>query len=163
MELEEIKKDLTWHVLLDEEKREICTWKYEGFYEIYNLPSYDELKASKACFMNPDQEKNFYGFVSGSKLLGYVRFKLSCDEVVFGIGLEPSICGKHIGPYILEKALKICEELYPGKMPSLHVRIQNERARCCYEKAGFVVERGEIELNNVYSEPGKFYKMVYRK
>lgn len=35
--------------LAEDDKKEICSWKYEGDYEIYNLPSYEEMKNKKKC------------------------------------------------------------------------------------------------------------------
>ena len=42
------------------DKQEICGWHYQGLYQIYNLPSYAEMKVSSMGFASPEKEKNFY-------------------------------------------------------------------------------------------------------
>ena len=37
-------ENLTYRPLTEADKREICDWKYEGEYELYNLPSYEEMR-----------------------------------------------------------------------------------------------------------------------
>jgi len=41
------------------DKQEICGWHYQGLYQIYNLPSYAEMKVSSMGFASPEKEKNF--------------------------------------------------------------------------------------------------------
>ena len=59
--------------LTDEDKKEICQWKYEDEYSIYNLPSYEYLKGSKSGFMNPDKENNYHVFKNGDDIIGYIN------------------------------------------------------------------------------------------
>ena len=37
-------ENLTYRPLTEADKREICDWKYEGDYALYNLPSYEEMQ-----------------------------------------------------------------------------------------------------------------------
>ena len=36
--------ELVYRNLSEDEKRQICAWKYGGEYDLYNLPAYEELQ-----------------------------------------------------------------------------------------------------------------------
>lgn len=36
---------MTGGPLTEDDKRELCAWRYEGAYALYNLPPYEELRA----------------------------------------------------------------------------------------------------------------------
>ena len=36
-----------------QDKLEICSWKYEGVYSVYNLPPYQELAKRQMAFAHP--------------------------------------------------------------------------------------------------------------
>ncbi len=40
-------------LLTEADKREICSWRYDGEHAIYNLPSYEEMRQWKTGFLNP--------------------------------------------------------------------------------------------------------------
>ena len=50
--------------ITEQDKKEICYWRYEGVYSVYNLPSYAELKGSHVAFMHPEKEKNIMFFAN---------------------------------------------------------------------------------------------------
>lgn len=54
--------ELVYRNLSEDAKRQICAWKYGGEYDLYNLPSYEEMQVRQIGFMNPQREKNYYGF-----------------------------------------------------------------------------------------------------
>lgn len=150
---------LTNHFLTDAEKRELCSWKYAGKYEIYNLPDYDVMKAKQIGFMNPSKERNFYAFYDGDVLVGFVNILEEEKEVFIGIGVNPSHCGKRYGQHILKEAYAISKRLYPSKPLYLEVRTWNKRAINCYLKAGFEID-GEPFEQKTGSGLGTFYRMV---
>ena len=49
--------EIKYRHLTDDDKQQICAWKYDGDYEMYNLPAYDEMQAKQIGFMNPKSEK----------------------------------------------------------------------------------------------------------
>lgn len=155
----EIGCKLKNHILTDVEKREICSWKYSGEYEIYNLPSYEIMQAKQIGFLNPAREQNYRAFYDGDCLVGFVNIKEEETEVFIGIGVSPSLCGKHYGQNILKETYKISKELYPSKPLYLEVRTWNERAIRCYQKAGFEIV-GEPFEQRTGSGVGIFYRMV---
>lgn len=54
--------ELVYRNLSEDAKRQICAWKYGGEYDLYNLPAYEEMQVRQIGFMNPQREKNYYGF-----------------------------------------------------------------------------------------------------
>lgn len=49
--------ELVYRNLSEDAKRQICAWKYGGEYDLYNLPSYEEMQVRQIGFMNPQREK----------------------------------------------------------------------------------------------------------
>ena len=71
-------------------------------------------------------------------LVGYTNItKKPNGDLFLGIGLAPKYCGKGLGSAILENSIEDAKNRYPGSKITLQVRSWNERARKCYEKAGF--------------------------
>ena len=145
--------------LSEDDKREICSWKYEGEYAIYNLPPYEEMKKAGSGFLNPQNEKNFYGFFEGDTLVGFVNIKEESAEIFIGIGVRPTSCGKGYGREILGEAYRISKENYPTKPLYLEVRSWNQRAIRCYQKAGFAIDGEPFEQTTGIGK-GTFYRMT---
>ena len=138
---------LKYRSLTEANKRQICAWEYTGEYKIYNLPSYDMMKARQSGFMNPENEKNYFAFLDRDALVGFVNIA------------DPVLCGKHYGRRILEEAYRISKRLYPEKPLYLEVRTWNMRAVRCYKNAGFHIDGEPYELT---TEAGTdtFFRMV---
>lgn len=158
IEAERNKLKLTYHIVTEEEKAEICSWRYEGKYSMYDLPEYEEFKAKKKGFCNPDHEKNYYSFYNEDKLIGFVNIFEEEKEIFIGIGVTPDSCGQGYGKAMLDTAYKISKELYPEKPLYLEVRTWNKRAVNCYKSAGFVIDKTVEETTSI--GPGEFYRMV---
>lgn len=151
--------DLSYRALLEADKRKICQWKYEDVYEIYNLPSYEQMQGKKSGFGNPEKEKNFLGFWDKNVLVGFVNILEEEYEVFIGIGVRPELCGCGYGFQMLMDTYQISKSRYPNKPLYLEVRSWNQRAIRCYEKAGFQIEGGEFCQVTGAGE-GYFYRMV---
>lgn len=52
-----VMNELVYRNLSEDEKRQICAWKYGGEYDLYNLPSYEEMQVRQIGFMNPQRKK----------------------------------------------------------------------------------------------------------
>lgn len=152
-------KNLTYQNLTEDAKRQICAWKYEGEYALYNLPSYEELQARQMGFMNVDAEQNYYGFWDGSVFVGYIKLMEKETAVSIGIGVKPELCGKQYGQHMLSMACTLAQQLYPQKPLCLEVRTWNTRAIKCYEKVGFRIDGPAYELTTEIGS-GTFYRMV---
>lgn len=145
--------------MTDRDKREVCSWHYDGEYRIYDLPSYEEMKERKIGFLNPEKEKNFRVFLDGDTLVGFVNILEEEKEVFIGIGIAPDLCGRGYGCKMLVETYRISQKLYPKKPLYLEVRSWNLRAVKCYEKAGFGIE-GEAFEQETHVGMGTFYRMV---
>ena len=81
-------ENLTYRPLTEADKREICDWKYEGDYALYNLPSFEEMQEQQMGFMDPASEKNYVAFLDGETLVGFVNIleeKLADADVCGGV------------------------------------------------------------------------------
>ena len=150
---------LEYHILTEEEKREICGWRYAEEYAVYNLPPWEEMTRKQMGFCHPARAANYRGFNRGNRLVGFTNILEEEKEVFLGIGVHPDFCGQGYGQRLLEASCAIAGELYPGKPLYLEVRTWNKRAIRCYEKAGFHVDGAAFEQVTGAS-PGIFYRMV---
>ena len=150
---------MIYQYLTDEDKKAICSWKYDGEYSIYNLPSYDSLKETQTGFMNLGKEKNYRVFKCDDNIIGYINLSEKETEVSIGIGVNPKFLNKGFGTHILLESCRLSKELYPEKPLCLEVRTWNERAIRCYEKAGFVID-GEAYKQETPIGVGYFYRMI---
>ena len=46
-----VMNELVYRNLSEDEKRQICAWKYGGEYDLYNLPSYEEMQVRQIGFI----------------------------------------------------------------------------------------------------------------
>ena len=145
--------------LTEDDKQRICCWRYDDEYAIYDLPSYDVMSERKIGFLDPKNEKNYFAFLDGDALVGFVKLQEKDTEVFVGVGVDPALCGRHYGRGILEEAYRISKQLYPEKPLYLEVRTWNTRAVKCYESAGFCVDGEPYELTTPVGK-GSFYRMV---
>lgn len=122
--------------------KEICGWKYEGEYSIYNYPKWDKISSDKWGITIEEKRKSEFNAVidDNNYLCGYIRL-LNKDEYIFiGIGLKPSLCGHGLGNSLMELVKQQCKKIYPGKKIVLEVRSFNKRAIKCYKRAGFKID-----------------------
>ena len=138
---------LTFHNILNEqEKQEICNWKYEDEYAIYNLPPLHQLKEKHQGICNPDTEGNYYAFYDDDIFIGYVNLVERNNKFSLGISIKPQLCGQGYGQQIINIACETANRLCPGKPVGLQVRSWNKRAINCYKKSGFHIVGKEYEL-----------------
>ncbi len=152
---------LTYRTIEENDKKEICSWKYKGDYSIYNLPSYDEQKNINRGFCNADYEKNYYVFFDGNKLVSFVNLHEEDNEVFLGIGVNPICLNMGYGKRTIELACQISKKRYGSKPLYLGVRTWNKRAINCYKAVGFEIDGDQFELTTLIGK-GVFYRMVRR-
>ncbi|CEN76159.1 acetyltransferase [[Clostridium] sordellii] len=144
----------------EELAKEVTTWKYEGDYEIYNLPSWDEVLKKQISLCREEKRKNFIGYVNEqNNLVGFVNLVDEEDSVFWGIGVKPKYCGVGIGKQIIKMSLDECKKRYKNKPIILEVRSWNKRAINCYESQGFKVIN--IKKQETYAGFGEFFVMKY--
>ena len=122
--------------------KEICGWKYNDQYSIYNYPEWDKILNEKWGITVEEKRRNEFNAVvdNCSNLCGYIRLVDNHECVLIGIGLKPSLCGHGLGNTIIELVKQQCKKRYGSKKIILEVRSFNERAIKCYKKAGFNIE-----------------------
>jgi len=121
--------------------KEVCDWKYDDIYSIYNYPGWDKVSNEKWGITIEEKRKSEFNAVIDdcNCLCGYIRL-LDKNECVFiGIGLKPSLCGQGLGKVLMEIVKEQCKKIYTDKKIDLEVRSFNERAIKCYKSAGFNV------------------------
>lgn len=150
---------LTYRALTPEDKAEICAWHYEGEYAAYDFPPIEEMAAKRMAYMNPDQEKNYLGWVADGVLVGFTNLIEEEAEVFVGIGVNPAYVGQGWGKRILRAAYELSQSRCPNKPLYLEVRTWNKRAVRCYEGAGFTIDGEPYEMTTGMG-PGIFYRMV---
>lgn len=140
--------------------QQISTWQYEGEYEVYNLPSYEEMKLNNYGMTNLEQADNYICYVTGDEVVAYVNMKEMDDQRVFiGIGLKPNYCGKGQGKYFLNDSLLEIKKRYPNHQLFLEVRSWNKRAIKAYQKVGFKIS-GEVIKKDRLGNETKFTEMI---
>ena len=123
----------------EENARELCTWKYENEYSIYNFPRWDIVKEQNWAVANEEKRKNEFSAVyKGEQYIGFVRLIKNNNFYLISLGLEPSYCGRGYGK-LLMNLIKSLADKKKIKRLRLEVRSFNKRAICCYEKAGFSI------------------------
>lgn len=152
-------QQLSYRNLTDDDKRQICSWKYDDEYEIYNLPAYEEMKAQQVGFMNQKSEQNYLAFSDSDTLVGFVNILEETTEVFIGIGVNPELCNQHYGREMLDLAYDISKNCYPDKPLYLEVRTWDTRAVKCYQPPGFQIDSEPYELTTGIGG-GTFYRMT---
>lgn len=120
--------------------REICGWRYEGVYEVYNFSEYEE--AARQGWSIADARRRaeeFRAVVDDAGVLeGYFRMDDSSPgELELGLGLRPDLCGRGRGEGFVRLITRYAQTLYPHRRLFLEVRTFNRRAVRCYEAAGY--------------------------
>lgn len=141
--------------------KEICSWKYNDEYSIYNYPEWNKIINERwGITVEVKRKSEFNAIVDERKnLCGYIRLIDKNDYVLIGIGLKPSLCGQGLGNITMEIVKQQCKNKYANKKIILEVRSFNKRAIRCYKNAGFDIV--EIYKKNTPIGYGEFIKMEF--
>jgi RimJ/RimL family protein N-acetyltransferase len=133
--------EFTICLLTEEYAREVCSWKYEGQYEVYNIVSWGTaLRERWNITLKDKRESEYVAVMAGNELAAFGRIAPRGGMVYIGIGLKPSWCGRGFGADIMNLLVYEARGRYPGRAVALEVRTFNKRAVKCYMKAGFVIK-----------------------
>lgn len=147
--------------LSEEQAKEICKWRYDGEYSIYNFSDWDTVeKNGWDLSVESVRKSEFVSVLLDNELAAYGRISLKVNKAFIGIGLKPSLCGKGYGSNIMGLLIEECKRRFPNKIIALEVRSFNKRAINCYKSIGFEIRDKYIKktLNNSEDE---FYYMEY--
>lgn len=147
--------------LSEDYAKEICTWKYDEDYSIYNLSDWNVVVGNEwDLAVREKRESDFVAILLNNQLIAYGRLTTIQDKAFIGIGLKPSLCGKGIGGNVMKLLIGECNKRFPNYLVALEVRSFNKRAIRCYENIGF-------EINKKYTKVtltgnAEFYLMDYK-
>jgi hypothetical protein len=85
--------NLKLEILTEDHAKQICCWKYEEIYSIYNFPDWDTLKQQKWGITQEGKRKNEFTAVidESNNLCGHIRFIENKDFVFGWIGIKAFI------------------------------------------------------------------------
>lgn len=143
----------------EEDAKEVCSWKYDGEYSVYDYPEWEKIKNLWAIGIKESREREFYSVYEAGKLIGHFRVVDFINYHVLGLGFKPEYCGNGRGAFYIGKIIDFLEE-QGVEIIRLDVRTFNERAIKCYERNGFV----KITVTTRKTETGdcEFYVMERR-
>ncbi|MBO5884182.1 MAG: GNAT family N-acetyltransferase [Clostridia bacterium] len=120
--------------------KEICSWKYNNEFQIYNMPKFETAKIKNYSICNPNKSKEFFCFFNDQNILvGYCRFIFKDNYFEMGIGLSPTWIGGGRGGEIINLSINELKKNNPSAKIKLQVRSWNIRAIKCYQKCGFKI------------------------
>jgi ribosomal-protein-alanine N-acetyltransferase len=123
--------------------REICAWKNDPPYAVYNWPDWGELVEQQDQFA--DARIRTYQYASlinaDDELCGFIQFFPMEGLTRLGLGLRPDLCGQGLGVGFVELAVAEARRRAPNQAIDLEVLDCNRRAYQVYERAGFVYEQ----------------------
>src|SRR5665648_843877 len=113
--------NLKLEILTEDHAKQICCWKYEGIYSIYNYPDWDTLTQQRWWITIEEKRKNEFTAVIGksNNLCGYIRFVENKDFVLVGLGLKPSSCGQGLGNMLMGLLKSECKKRHGSKKVAL--------------------------------------------
>lgn len=118
--------------------RDVCKWRYDGLYAVYNLSDWEVIVANSWELSSADaREDYFQAIMYMDALIGFGRIQPTPDGVVIGIGLDPEQCGKGYGRKAMSLLVAEAIQRHPNQRIMLEVRRFNKRAINCYNTIGF--------------------------
>ena len=148
-------------ILNEDYAKEICTWKYDEEYSVYNLSDWDVVVENGwDLAIKEKRESDFVAILSDDELIAYGRLTAIQDKAFIGIGLKPFLCSKGIGGNVMNLLIEECRNRFPDCLIALEVRIFNRRAVRCYENIGFEIKRKYSK--DTLTGNAEFYLMEYR-
>ncbi|AOT68613.1 GNAT family N-acetyltransferase [Geosporobacter ferrireducens] len=143
--------------------KEICNWRYEGDYAVYNFSDWNVVvKNGWDLAVKERRESDFLAILLDNRLIAFGRLTTSEGKAFIGIGLEPSICGKGIGKDVMKLLIIECKKRFPECIIALEVRSFNKRAIKCYENVGFEIKDKYINIKNRFVGDTEFVYMEYQ-
>lgn len=140
--------------------KEICGWKYDGEYAIYNFSDWSVVvKNGWDLAIKDIRESEFVAILLDNQLIAYGRLIRDENKAFIGIGLKPSMCGRGLGKDVMRLLIRECNNRFPGCLVSLEVRSFNKRAIRCYESIGFKIK--DKYIKKTFTGEDEFYYMEY--
>lgn len=136
--MEQAVMPLQLGLLTEAMAKEVCKWRYDGLYAVYNLSDWEVVVANSWSLSSADEREDYFqAIMIADKIIGFGRIQPTPEGVVLGIGLDPILCGKGYGRKAMSLLVSEAIRRYPDQKIILEVRRFNERAIKCYEALGF--------------------------
>lgn len=146
--------------LTEDYAKEICNWRYNGYYSVYNFSDWDTVvKKGWGLAIKDKREREFLAILLNDELIAYGRITKREDRAFIGIGLKPSYCEKGHGKSIMKLLIEECKRKFPDIPIALEVRSFNKRAINCYKTVGFKTKNKYIK--ETFNGEDEFYYMEY--
>lgn len=150
-------------VLSEDHAKEVCSWRYEGEYSIYNFSHWNTVvKNGWDLSIEKKRKLEFIAILLNNELVSYGRIFLKENKAFIGIGVKPSSCGKGHGKNIMKLLIEECKRRFPNNTIALEVRSFNKRAINCYKNTGFEIKEKYMKKTFDNSEDD-FYYMEYMR
>lgn len=125
---------------------ELRSWRYEGEYAFYNLPSASEPPehpdefAKGCCLAALDESGRLAGhlhFGADARIPTEENYDYSSDYLDVGLGLRPDLCGRGLGGDFMRLGLDYARAQLGARRFRLSVAAFNQRAIKAYQRCGF--------------------------
>ncbi|PAB56001.1 GNAT family N-acetyltransferase [Anaeromicrobium sediminis] len=147
-------------VLNEDYAKEICSWRYEGDYSVYDFSDWNVVVENRWDLSIKDKrEAEFLAILLNNELIAYGRIVLYEEKAVIGVGLKPSWCGQGYGRKVMEVLIEESKKRLPNYTIGLEVRSFNKRAINCYKSIGFEIKNKYIK--NTFKGKDEFIYMEY--
>lgn len=125
--------------LTNPDAHDVCTWRYEGIYAVYNFPDWDTTVAQGWGIADEEtRRREFYSLRNAQEaLVGFFRLHEQEDCLLLSLGLKPEYCGRGMGEAAMALIIAEAKRKAPDKRLELEVRAFNQRAIACYKRCGF--------------------------
>lgn len=98
-------------ITTEKDVREICKWKYEPPYDVYDYLEYEDLEEQGWAIANNEiRNREFFSVYNKDDLIAIFRLKEQNENTVLGLSLKPELCGQGFGKNLMEIILKKYEE-----------------------------------------------------
>lgn len=146
--------------LNEEFAKEICRWRYEGDYCVYNYPEWNVVvDKGWGLSIKEKRESEFIAILNNNEFIAYGRIRLSNEKSFIGVGLKPSWCGKGNGGNVMKLLIEESKKRLPNHTIALQVRSFNKRAIKCYKRSGFEIK--DKYTNGAFNGKYEFTYMEY--
>ncbi len=157
MDKDIIKCNINHHLL-----KQLCNWKYEGKYSVYNPPSYQSLVERKATITDQAQSYKYICYIKDNNLEAYSSITTRNETVYIGLGLNPQICGQKKGLEYLKDVIEEAQKRYPSCEIKAEIKAWNKRSIKVSEKAGFVITK-QFRAGIMGEGTEDYVELVYKK
>lgn len=120
-----------------DEARKVSEWRYPPPYDFYNWDNDPDDLAE--LLAPPDGVTYWLVRDEDARIMGFLEFQSSRDEISLGLGMRPDLTGKGRGLYLVKRALQFVVETWGRRSVELMVAEFNQRAITVYRRAGFIV------------------------